>query len=199
MAVEQGESSVALLILWEADHGKAYPFRAVDLIGRLPTFRKARKGAVAVTVHTELSAWPTCKMMRMQLSTSLPYSSLTRWAVSIDSAACEPFLSIWKNFLVGLLCQHQSVASAADPGPPQKRPKWEIKRRPRKRPKEGLVPPPPASTKKARIERLRAAMTAAVAAGANPSSSFSSSTDTSRPAQYGVASYAGSAWTGAIT
>ena len=46
--VEQGESSVALLFLWEVDHGKPYPSRAVDLIGRLSSFTKALKDAVTV-------------------------------------------------------------------------------------------------------------------------------------------------------
>ena len=139
--VEQGESSVALLFLWEVDHGKPYPSRAVDLIGRLSSFTKALKDAVSV--DTELSAWLTCRMMRMQLSMGLPCSSVTRWAVCIDSVVGEPFLSTWKYQLVELVCQHQSVASAADPGPPRKRPKLEIKSRPRKLPREGLAPPSP--------------------------------------------------------
>ena len=70
------------------DHGKPYPSRAVDLIGRLSSFTKAMKDAVSV--DTELSAWLTCRMMRMQLSMVLPYSSVTRWVVYIDSAVGEP-------------------------------------------------------------------------------------------------------------
>ena len=46
--VEQGESSVALLILWEANHGKLYSSRALDLIGRLSTFTKSMKDALTV-------------------------------------------------------------------------------------------------------------------------------------------------------
>ena len=67
-----------------------------------------------VTVDTELSAWLICRMMRMQLSVGLPYSSVRRWAVCIDSAVGEPFLSTWKNYPVGVVRQHQSVLSAAD-------------------------------------------------------------------------------------
>ena len=94
---------------------------------------------------TQLSEWLTCRMMHMQLSMGLPYSSVTRWAVCIDSAVGEPFLSTSKDYLVELVCQHQSVASAADLGPLRKRPKRQIKPRPasaracpRKRPGEGM-------------------------------------------------------------
>ena len=55
---------------------------------------------------TELSAWLTYKITRMQLSMGLPYSNVTRWAMCIDSAVGEPFLSTWKGYLVELVRQH---------------------------------------------------------------------------------------------
>ena len=99
------------------------------------------------------------------------------------------FLSTWKNHLVELVRQHQSVASAEDTGPPRKRSKREIEPRPRKRPREGLAP---LSTKKTRVERLKTSIVAAVetaAAGASHSSSSSSSMDTRSPAQHRVAGF----------
>ena len=48
VAVEQGESSIALLILWEAVHRKPCRSRAVALFGRLSSFTKALKDAVSV-------------------------------------------------------------------------------------------------------------------------------------------------------
>ena len=98
----------------------------------------ACKSAWAVSVDTELSAGLTCRMMRMQLSLGLPYSSVTRWAVYIDSLPSS-FRAVWKDYLVELVRQHQSVVRPW----PQKRPKREIKPRPRQRPREGLAPPPP--------------------------------------------------------
>ena len=65
MPITQCESSVAFLILWEVVHGKPYLSGVVGLTGRLSTFTKAVKNAVAV--DTKLYAWLACKMMRMQL------------------------------------------------------------------------------------------------------------------------------------
>ena len=148
--VEQGEPSVALLLLWEADHGKAYPSRAVELVGRVSTFTAAVHDAVGV--DNELPRWLTSSRMRMQLSGGLPYMSVLRWSVRIDPAVGEPFLGNWKAHLQELVRQHQSVASSADPGPPRKRLKRAV---------QPCRPAPPLLTKKARIERLHAAQAAA--------------------------------------
>ena len=51
--VASGEPSVALLLLWEADHGSLYPSRAVDTTGRLSTFTKRLKDAVAVDAELQ--------------------------------------------------------------------------------------------------------------------------------------------------
>ena len=136
---------------------------------------------------TELSRWLICQTMR--ISMGRPYSSVTRWAVCTDSAVGEPFLRRWKP--CGARASTPVRGERSKPQPlPRKRPMREIKPRPRKRPRAGLAPSPPASIKKARVERLKAAM---AATGASTSSSSSSSThlDTSRLAQHGVASHAG--------
>ena len=99
--VEQGEPSVALLLLWEADHGKAYPSRAVELVGRVSTFTAAVHDAVGV--DNELPRWLTSSRMRMQLSGGLPYMPVLRWSVRIDPAVGEPFLGNWKAHLQKLV------------------------------------------------------------------------------------------------
>ena len=63
----------------------------------------------------------------------LPYSSVRRWAVCIDSAVGEPFLSTWKDYLEELVRQHQ-----AQPATEAAEAVW----RSRKRPREGLAPSP---------------------------------------------------------
>ena len=205
--VEQGEPSVALLMLWETDHGKSYPSRAVELVGRVSTFTAAVHDAVGV--DNELSRWLTSTRMRMQLSGGLPYMSVQRWSVKIDPAVGEPFLGKWKAYLQELVRQHQSVASSADPGPPRKRLKRAVQPRPRKREREGGAPAPPLHTKKARIERLQAAQAAAseqssssahvpsMVAEQSSSSVFLSQGGAPVPA--GVASHAGHVLPGVIT
>ena len=53
--IEQGEATIALLLLWEADHGHPYPSQAVELVGRLSTFCKRLKEAVAADEELALA------------------------------------------------------------------------------------------------------------------------------------------------
>ena len=89
MALEQGETAVALLLLWEADHGCPYPSLAGELMGRVSTFCKRLKEAV--TADDELKAWLEYKQMRVALTTSLPATMHVRWSVAIDPAVGEPY------------------------------------------------------------------------------------------------------------
>ena len=92
VAVEQGEPSIALLLLWETDHGKPYPSQAVELVGRMSTFTKRLQDAAAAD-HA-LSHWLIPKKVRMQLPIGLPSGVCLRWPVHIDSAVGEPFLRV---------------------------------------------------------------------------------------------------------
>ena len=77
VALEQGETAVALLLLWEADHGCPYPSLAGELMGRISTFCKRMKEAV--TADDELKAWLEYKQMRVALTPSLPATMHVRW------------------------------------------------------------------------------------------------------------------------
>ena len=68
--VDQGEPSVALLMPWEADHGKPFPCRTSDVAGRLNTF--SRKLMDAVELDSELSKWLTNKRKDYPLVSGLP-------------------------------------------------------------------------------------------------------------------------------
>ena len=92
--VASGEPSVALLLLWEADYGSLYPSRAVDTTGRLSTFTKRLKDAVAV--DAELQRWLEWKLMPFSLVPGLPCRVHIRWAVRIDPSVGEPFLGKWQ-------------------------------------------------------------------------------------------------------
>ena len=165
--IDKGESSIALLLLWEADHGTPFPTQAVELRGRLSTFTKRLKDTVGA--DHEMSHWLSCKQMHMQLSPGLPSGPMLRWSVHIDSEIGEPFMSIWKTHLLSLARQHQSVL---EPGPPKKRLQYEVHHRvpqeassqvlgSNKRVREGSARPPPLHTKEERIKRLKAAQAAA--------------------------------------
>ena len=180
--VDQGETSVALLLLWETDHGQLYPSQAVELRGRLSSFTKRLKDAVAA--DDELSTWLTHRQVHMHLSPGLPSTVQLRWGVRIDSAVGEPFLGSWKSHLLGVVSRHQEdmVALAVGEDTPRKRLKREVQpRRGVKRAREGGAPPPPLHTKQARVERLKAAQAAAVVLVAPTSSSSSSSGGSSLP------------------
>ena len=113
--VEKGEPSVALLLLWEADHGRPYPSRAAMLRVRVITFSKRLQEAVAA--DTELSVWLQSRRMKTTLAPGLPTALLLRWSVSIKDAVGEPFLSSWKAYLASLLAQRIAAPLAAlDPG-----------------------------------------------------------------------------------
>ena len=92
-AVATGEPSVALLLLWEADHESLYPSPAVDTTGRLSTFTKQLKDAVAV--DAEQQRWLEWKLIPFSLVPGLPCHMHIRWAVRIDPSVVEPFLWNW--------------------------------------------------------------------------------------------------------
>jgi hypothetical protein len=174
--LDQGEPSVALLLLWESEHHRPYPCGKPDLHYRLNAFTKRLLDSVAV--DTELSAWMTTRKTRMVLSPGLRVTTNTRWAVKIRPEVGEPFISLWKAHLCSLVSQQlrrllpvqgSPVGSSA---PAPKRPRLAAQSQRPKRARSGG--PPPLQTKKARLERLRAAQSAQ-AAGLAPGSSSNSS------------------------
>jgi len=111
--LEQGETAIALLLLWEADQGCSYPSLAVELVGRLSTFCKRLKEAV--TADDELKAWLQYKQMRVALTPGLQAMTHVRWSVVIDPAVGEPFLSSWRAHLTSLVVQRNVAIPAAVP------------------------------------------------------------------------------------
>jgi hypothetical protein len=152
--VERGEPSVALLLLWEADHGKPFPCRTNELAGRLTTFSKQLKDAVAL--DAALSAWLTCQHFWLSLAAGLPIARHLRWAVRIDPSVGDHFLGPWKAHLMELVRQLQSGEVVSKRG---RKPKSAaaVPRSPRpgtKRKREGPVPIPPSHSQEARLGRL---------------------------------------------
>jgi hypothetical protein len=190
--VEQGEPSVALLLLWEADHQHPYPCGKADLTASLNYFSKRLVDAVAV--DTELSGWLHHRKTRMVLSSGLRPTSNTLWAVRILPEAGTSFLQAWKAHLRTLVHQQQhrplpSTANASARPSPRGSP---APTRTRKRARSGA--PPPLHTKQARVDRLRAAHAALeVHRGAPGSSSASSSSSSAPQASVEARDFAGEA------
>ena len=156
--VRDGEASIALLLLWEVDHGKQFPSRATDLSGRLGGF--TRQLITAVAADTELSQWMVSDYIHCTLGIAVPWSWHRKWSVRIDSAVGEPFLSTWKAHLLSLAVRpHSAPVDPDDTAPPAK--KQRVQRGTKRKPTD--APPPPSGSKRARLERLQAAI-AAVAA-----------------------------------
>ena len=177
--VASGEPSVALLLLWEADHGSLYPSRAVDTTGRLSTFTKRLKDAVAV--DAELQRWLEWKLMPFSLVPGLPCRVHIRWAVRIDPSVGEPFLGKWKAHVLDQVRQHQEASRSGASTRVSRLPRAPgTSSKGRKRKQEGtpgVWVPPPAQNAQARVERLAKARRLMVegVAGAVASSSSSSS------------------------
>lgn len=84
--VEEGESGMALLLLWEVDHGCPFPTLAVaSQASILCSFTRRLKDRVAR--DDELREWLVCKYMQMTLSPGLPTSL---------QVVCEDLLSTWR-------------------------------------------------------------------------------------------------------
>ena len=100
---------MALLILWEVDHGCSFPSRAGgSQASRLTGFTRRLKEKVAR--DEELREWLTCKYMQMPLSPGLPTSHHSRWSVSLTPPPGGlgvgwylTFTSRWKEYLRGLM------------------------------------------------------------------------------------------------
>ena len=86
--IPQGESSLALLILWEVDHGFAYPF-CNGSYSKLLGFTRRLKTRVAADL--ELREWVEVQHLQFSLSPGLPIRYHARWSVKIvKPAAQEP-------------------------------------------------------------------------------------------------------------
>ena len=186
-----GEPSVALLLLWEADHGTEFPSRAVDITGRLSTFTKRLKDAVAVDI--ELQRWLEWKLMPFSLVPGLPCRVHIRWAVRIDPSVGEPFLGEWKAHVLEQVRQHQEASRSGASTRVSRLPRAPAtSQRGRKRKLEGIPGvwvPPPLQNSQARVERLAKASRLMVegSAGAAASSSSSSSSVSAHGGPYSSA------------
>jgi hypothetical protein len=116
-----GESSMALLILWEVDHGQSFPSQANDnptnvLLG----FTKRLKRQVSA--DAELKGWLVSKGSQAPLSQGIPSFHHTRWGVRIKPPMESPnppwyaiFKARWQAYLESLVtrCPEGRVPSSS--------------------------------------------------------------------------------------
>ena len=114
--VVSGECSMALLILWEVDHGRSFPTQAGENPSHVVLgFTKRLKRQVSS--DPELKEWLVWKDVFTSLSPGLPNLRHTRWAVRLKPPLgpspppwYEDFLARWRSFLEALV-----VRPAAQP------------------------------------------------------------------------------------
>ena len=116
VAVEEGESGMALLLLWELDHGCPFPSETEgNRACLLGSFTRRLRAAVAK--DAELREWLVAKEMGCPLAPGLPPSYHCRWSVRI----CPPaggmavewyriFSERWKAYLLSLAAPQPTAA-----------------------------------------------------------------------------------------
>ena len=137
-AVEQGEAGMALLLLWEVDHGRPFPAGVAgeSVAARLASFSRRLRARVAQ--DDELSAWLQVREMQFPLAPGLPASHQLRWSVRVRRPELgeatgwyDDFVTRWRAYLASLLPASQRAQPAAEV----------LEGRPRKR--QRAVPPSP--------------------------------------------------------
>ena len=105
--VDQGECSMALLLLWEVEHGRSFPTMSVDATGTLLGF--TRRLLHRVAADSELKLWLMSKEVQRPLAPGLPDSHHTRWSVRVCQPPAgdpqgwyEEFTSRWRQYLRSL-------------------------------------------------------------------------------------------------
>jgi len=111
--LEEGEVSMALLILWESDHGSAFP-GPDTLQRRLSTFSK--RLSETVEADDELKSWLSSKTLRRVLSPGLVSGGYLFWTVCIDAEVGDAFLSKWKEYLASLVSRPITVQGLLEGG-----------------------------------------------------------------------------------
>ena len=107
--VAQGESSMALLLLWEVEHGCTFPSLSADRTGALTGF--TRRLMKRVAADDELKEWVITKEVQHPLAPGLPDTHHTRWSIRVcPPSVGEPqgwyteFIARWRSYL-GTLAQ----------------------------------------------------------------------------------------------
>jgi len=105
--VDKGECSMALLLLWEVEHGGPFPTVGTDRASALAGFTK--RLARRVALDEELKEWLVTKDVQRPIAPGMPEVHHTRWSVRV----CQPpvgepqgwyaeFVGRWRSYLGSL-------------------------------------------------------------------------------------------------
>ena len=115
--VEDGESGLALLLLWEVDHGRPYP-RQGGQAAVLHGF--ANRLSKRIQEDAELRTWLTSRYCARPLAPGFPVNYHSRWSVRVvQPAPSEPqgwydeFVARWRALLVSQQQSSSKPAAAA--------------------------------------------------------------------------------------
>jgi hypothetical protein len=121
--VESGESGMALLLLWEVDHQRAFPRSGGEGTSAV-LLGFTRRLKQRIKQDAELCQWLECRDMQKPLAPGLPASHHFRWSVRVvPPAASEPqgwyedFAQRWRAFLHelgGAATPATTIVTAAD-------------------------------------------------------------------------------------
>jgi hypothetical protein len=132
-AIDQGESGMALLLLWEVEHGGPFPSTAANRSSSLLTgFTRRLQNAIAQDTNIPpLGEWLSMQTMGCPLGPGLPPTYHARWSVRITPPSAPAdwyaqFTARWRAYLLSLVCpaspssavEASSSSSAALPRPP---------------------------------------------------------------------------------
>jgi hypothetical protein len=107
--VERGETGMALLILWEVDHGRPFPagVEGTNVAATLASF--CRRLRARATQDDQLNAWLEVKEMQFPLAPGLPPSHQLRWSVRVERPSAgapvawyQDFVLRWRAYLASL-------------------------------------------------------------------------------------------------
>ena len=126
--VEKGESGMALLLLWEIDHGRLFP-AGTEVDNRSATLSSfCRRLRRRVAEDDELQAWLQVKEMQGQLAPGVPERHHLRWSVRVKPPqAGEPrewydeFVTRWRAYLASVLEAPTRGRPAGGDGPAAKK------------------------------------------------------------------------------
>ena len=122
--LDQGESGMSLLLLWEVDHDRPFPTQGdgSDRAAVLTGFTRRLQSRVAA--DEELSRWLTSRYMQQPLAPGLAVTHHHRWSLRVcRPPASEPqgwydeFTSRWRAYLATQMYPQQSTHSQPFPPP----------------------------------------------------------------------------------
>jgi hypothetical protein len=171
--VERGEASMALLILWEVDHGVPFPTGAAG--GMSDTLMGFTRRLMAQVRADDELVWLEHREMQVPLAPGLVATHHTRWSLKVVAPApgvpCawyDAFLERWKAYLATQLPTAMLEASSSSAvSPAAGEPLAAAPRRPRESSPSGS-PAAPAPKRRRAIPATRVLATPAARGGTPP-------------------------------